>query len=166
MESDQVSKESIEFVFRRAIDLKHFTERNMRRLLRLVLFIHRLRKDHKEHGPERKHGKMKVKDLIRKDEGATYVDVSKTELRDFQKVAKKYGVDFAIVKHNDQNPPVCSVFFKARDQDAISDVIRYYSEKKLMKEHKPSVLEKIKHLKDKVANMPKKVLHRAKERMR
>ena len=75
-------------------------------------------------------------------------------------------MDFAVVKHNDQNPPVYSVFFKARDQDAITDVIRHYTEKKLMKEEKPSLMERLKILKEKVASTPKKVLHRAKERMR
>ena len=119
-----------------------------------------------DRNPAECHGKMSVKQLVRKDEGATNVDISKTELRDFQKVAKKYGVDFAVVKHNDQNPPVCSIFFKARDQDAITDVIRYYTNQKLMKSQKPSLIQKIHNLKDKVAKIPGKVAQRVKGRSR
>ncbi len=164
MQSDQTSKESIEFCYRRALQLKDLTAKNFVRLLKLAKFIHAKVKDSKD--PAEKHGKMKVKDLIRKDEGATSVDVSKTELKDFKRVAKKYGVDFALVKHKGEDKTLYSVFFKAKDQDAITDVIRYYTEKKLMKESRPSLLEHLKELKEKVKNAPHKVLHRAKERSR
>ncbi len=136
------------------------------RLLKLGKFVVTKVKDVVDRDPAECHGKMSVKQLVRKDEGATNVDISKTELRDFQKVAKKYGVDFAVVKHNDQNPPVCSIFFKARDQDAITDVIRYYTNQKLMKSQKPSLIQKIHDLKDKVAKIPGKVAQRVKGRSR
>ena len=62
--------------------------------------------------PKVRHGKMKIKHLIRKDEGATSVDIAKTELRDFQKVAKRYGVDFAVVKHKGswRSPHACYIY--------------------------------------------------------
>ena len=43
-------------------------------------------------------GEMKVKDLIRKDQGAQAIDIDGAGLGDFKKIANKYGVDFAIVK--------------------------------------------------------------------
>ncbi|MBO5621258.1 MAG: PcfB family protein [Butyrivibrio sp.] len=138
----------------------------MVRLLKIGKFVVGKVKEAAFKEPSEAHGKMSIKKLIRKDEGATSVDVAKTDLRDFQRVARKYGVDFAVVRHNDQSPPVYSVFFKARDQDAITDVIRHYTEKKLMKEERPSLMERLKVLKEKVASAPRKVLHRAKERMR
>lgn len=169
MENGQTTQEVIRFCFRGVKEVDAFSEKTMTRLLKIARTVHGGVKKivstiHKE--PEQAHGKMTVKQLIRKDEGATSVDISKTELRDFQKVAKRYGVDFAVVKHKGQDPPVYSVFFKARDQDAITDVIRYYTEKKLMKAQKPSLHEKIKEMKEKIANAPKKVMNRAKERSR
>jgi len=164
MSSDQINQEAITWCFRRAIDGKHLTERTFKRLLKVILSVDK--KIKAARNPRYKHGKMKVKHLIRKDEGATSVDIAKTELRDFQKVAKRYGVDFAVVKHKGSEPPVYSVFFKARDQDAIADVIRYYTEKKLMKEKRPSLHERIKQLKQKLAERPKKTRSKAKEKSR
>ena len=134
------------------------------RLIKLAKFICNKVKESKD--PDIKHGKMKIKDLIRKDEGATCVDVSKTELRDFKRVAKRYGVDFAIVKHKTEDKTLYSVFFKAKDQEAINDLINYYTEKRLMKENRPSLIEHLKELKDKVKNAPHKIINRAKERSR
>lgn len=34
------------------------------------------------------------------------MDVSKTELKRFQKIAKKYGVDFVVVKDENNEPPI------------------------------------------------------------
>ena len=164
MQSDQTTKESIEFCYRRALQAKDLTAKNLVRLIKLAKFICNKVKESKD--PDIKHGKMKIKDLIRKDEGATSVDVSKTELRDFKRVAKRYGVDFAIVKHKTEDKTLYSVFFKAKDQEAINDLINYYTEKRLMKESRPSLMEHLKELKDKVKNAPHKIINRAKERSR
>ena len=64
---------------------------------------------------------------------------------DYCKVAKKYGVDFAVVKDKNSEPPVYTVFFKAKDQDAITNVIKEYTAKKMLdpQKAKPSVLAKL-----------------------
>lgn len=38
------------------------------------------------------HGEMKVRDLIRKDEGAQAIDIDGVGLRDFKRIANKYGM--------------------------------------------------------------------------
>lgn len=100
------------------------------------------------------HGKQTVKELIGQNQGVTSVDVSKTELAGFQKIAKKYGVDFAVVKDKNNVPPVYTIFFKARDKDAIDNIVREYSNKKAKAKERPSVLAKIKHFKELVAKKP------------
>ena len=166
MQNEQLTQEAIRFCYRFTKESYELTEKNVMKLLEVEDNLRQGVKKLLSKDPKVKHGKMKVKQLIRKDEGATSVDIAKTELRDFQKVAKRYGVDFAVVKHKGSEPPAYSVFFKARDQDAIADVIRYYTEKKLMKEKRPSLHEKIKEFKQKLANMPKKTRSKAKEKTR
>lgn len=122
------------------------------------------RKHHK--AGELPHGKQTIKELIGQGQGVTSVDVSKTELKGFQKIAKKYGVDFAIVKDKNNEPPIYTVFFKAKDQDAINNVIREYTNKKMKQKSKPSVLEKLKKFKDMVARRPVKQKTRKKEATR
>ncbi len=122
------------------------------------------RKLHKTDEPP--HGKQSIKELIGQGQGVTSVDVSKTELKGFQKLAKKYGVDFAVVKDKNNEPPIYTVFFKAKDQDAINNVIREYTNKKMKQKSKPSVIEKLKKFKDMVAKRPVKQKTRKKEATR
>ena len=111
------------------------------------------------------HGKMSVKKLIRKDQGAQSMDIDGMGLGDFKRIANKYGVDFAIVKSTEQKPPKYSVFFKARDADAINAVVNEYTAKQLRisREGRTSILEKLRKFKDIVAQMPKKVVEKLKE---
>ena len=89
-------------------------------------------------------------------------------LKDFQKIAKKYGVDFAVVKDKNVNPPVYTIFFKAKDMDAVTKILQDYSEKQMRKPSKvkQSVLGKLKKFKKIVADIPKKAVEKKKERSR
>ncbi len=114
------------------------------------------------------HGEMSVKDLIRKDQGAQVMDIDGLGLRDFRKIANKYGVDFAIVKSKELDQPTYSVFFKARDADAITAVVNEYTAKQLRieKEGRPSILAKLKKFKELIASIPRKPLVKNKEEVR
>ena len=41
-------------------------------------------------------GKQSVKELIGQGQGVTNIDIAKTDLKGFEKVARKYGIDYAI----------------------------------------------------------------------
>ena len=112
------------------------------------------------------HGKMSVKQLIRKDQGVQSVDIDGLGLGDFKRVANKYGVDFAIVKSTELDPPKFTVFFKARDADAITAVVNEYTARqlKLQKEGRPSILKKLRKFKEFVASLPKKAVEKRKDR--
>ena len=113
-------------------------------------------------------GKQSVKTLIRQGQGVSSIPLSDDGLKDFQKIAKKYGVDFAVVKDKNQDPPVYTVFFKAKDMDAITRILQDYSAKQVKKAsvEKTSVLEKLKKFKEIVAAIPRKVAEKKKERSR
>ncbi len=74
-------------------------------------------------------GKQSVKTLIRQGQGVSSIPLADEGLKDFQKIAKKYGVDFAVVKDKNSEPPIYTVFFKAKDQDAITRILDDYSAK-------------------------------------
>lgn len=111
-------------------------------------------------------GKQSVKTLIRQGQGVTSIPLADEGLKDFQKIARKYGVDFAVVKDKNSEPPVYTVFFKAKDQDAITRILQDYSDKQIKKPSigKGSILEKLKKFKEIVAAIPKKVAEKKKER--
>ena len=87
---------------------------------------------------EPKHGKQSVKELIRQNQGVSNLAIDSTGIRGFERVARKYGVDFAIRKDRSHSPPRYLVFFKARDVDAITSAFEEYTAKR-MRRQKPSV---------------------------
>lgn len=114
-------------------------------------------------------GEQSVKELIGQGQGVSSMPIGDKGVRDFKKTCKKYGVDFAIVKDKNEAPPIYTVFFKAKDADAITSVLKEYSAKQMKKQEKkerPSILEKIKKFKDIVAKQPKKEKERRKEHER
>ena len=114
-------------------------------------------------------GEQTVKQLLASGSGVSCMEIDDQSIRDFKKIANKYGVDFAIVKDKTQDPPIYNCFFKGKDADAITQVMKEYSVKLLKKEQKkdrPSVLEKLKHFKEVVAKTPRKAKEKRKEQAR
>lgn len=108
-------------------------------------------------------GKMAVKDLINQGKGAQKIELDGEDALLFNRLAKKYGVDYAIVK--DKETGNYKVFFKAQDADAISDLVADYTRRTLGKEKgaKESILSKLKKLKEKIASLSRKVFEKKKE---
>lgn len=111
-------------------------------------------------------GRQSIKTLIKQGQGVSSIPLADEGLRDFQKIAKKYGVDFAVVRDREKSPPVYTVFFKAKDTDAVTRILQDYSAKQIKKPSvaKTSVLEKLKNFKEIVVAIPKKVAEKKKER--
>ena len=82
-------------------------------------------------------GKQSVKELIGQNQGVSSMPIGDSGIRDFKKIANKYGVDFAIVKDKTEEPPRYTVFFKARDADAITSVLKEYADKQTRRKRLP-----------------------------
>jgi len=108
-----------------------------------------------------KHGKMSVKKLLRQDQQVSRINVDEAGLKDFQKLAKSYGIDFAIVQSKHKEPPEYTCFFKAKDREAIDNLLEDYMERNLHK--KKSVIAKIKEKLMKIAKSPNKAKEKFKE---
>ena len=109
-------------------------------------------------------GKQTVKELIGQGQGISNIDIAKTDLKGFERVARKYGIDYAIRKDASEQPQKYLVFFKAKDADAMTAAFNEYSQKALRKDERPSVMEQIKKYKALVAALPGKVINRDKQR--
>ena len=70
--------------------------------------------------PKIYHGKQSVKQLVRQGAGVSNIEVTDGNIKSFERVARKYGVDFALKKDVSSQPPRYLVFFKSRDADASS----------------------------------------------
>ena len=98
-------------------------------------------------------GQQTVKQLARQGAGVSNIEVSDKNIKAFEGVARKYGVDFAIKKDVSESPPRWLVFFKGRDADAIMSAFKEFSAKQLNKTaEKPSIIENMCELMEKVKN--------------
>ena len=109
-------------------------------------------------------GKQSVRMLLRQNRGVSSVEIDKTNIRGFERYAKKYGIDYAIRKDNSEMPPRYLVFFKAPDVEAFNAAFKEYSASLLSKTKRPSVLEKLYELVQAAAELPGKVRRKEQER--
>lgn len=113
---------------------------------------------------EKPDGRQTIQQLIGQNQGVTNIDISQTDLKGFEKYARKYGVDYAITKDKSVFPPKYLVFFKACDADAMTAAFNAYSAEVLAKSKRPSTLSKLHKLIDAVKSIPTKVTSRDKQR--
>ena len=111
-------------------------------------------------------GKQSIDELIKQNQGVSSMVVGDEGIRTFEKIARKYGVDFAIMKDKNEKPPVYTAFFKARDTDAMEAVVNEYSMKMMKIKERPSVIAKLKYFIEIARNRPLKNRNRAQEMTR
>lgn len=106
------------------------------------------------------HGKQSVKSLVKQGAGVQNIEITEKNIKSFEAVARKYGVDFALKK--DPSEGKYLVFFKARDADALNAAFAEYTAKTLNRTmEKPSLRKQLAHFKEMVKNL---VNDRAKNR--
>ena len=87
-------------------------------------------------------GKQTVKQLIGQNQGVSNIEINERNIKSFERVARKYGVDYAVKKDKSGSIPKYLVFFKARDADALTAAFMEFTSK-LHKRGKPSVVEQL-----------------------
>ena len=110
------------------------------------------RKNKKVKEPVIPRGKQSVKNLAKQDQGLSNIEVTDKNIKSFERVAKKYGVDFAIKKDKSLSPPKYLVFFKGRDADAITSAFTEFTAKTMKKAERPSALAQLKKFAQLVKN--------------
>ena len=118
-------------------------------------------------GPVVPHGKQTVKQLIGQNAGVSNMEITDSNIRSFDRVARKYGVDYAVKKDRSVSPPKYLVFFKARDADALTAAFTEFTAKTVNRAKKPSILSQLRKFKEVVkANVFDRVKHKEQERTR
>lgn len=102
-----------------------------------------------KHHDVKPQGKQSVKKLIGQDAGVSNADLGeKASFREFDQVARKYGVDYAVKRVEKEGKVQHLVFFKARDADAIYSAMTEYTNRwdARHREDRPSIPKLIKAL--------------------
>ena len=120
----------------------------------------------KQKGHQQKQGKMTVQELVGQNAGVSNIEITENNIRSFERVAKKYRVDFAVKKDKTTQPPRYLVFFKGRDADVLTQAFKefVYANETKKSRTRVSVKEKLKQFREVLSQ--KKERERVKEQKR
>ena len=107
--------------------------------------------NHRKQKAQKTHGKTSVKKLVGGGMGVSSIEVTDGNIKSFERVAKKYNVDFAIKKDKTCEPPKYLVFFKGKDADAVAQAFKEFVYGNEKKKGRVSLREKLKRFKDAVS---------------
>ena len=71
------------------------------------------------------------------------LDFNDLSIREFDRIARKYGVDYAVKRDRSSDPPKFLIFFKSRDSGALTAALEEYTQKQVHKASRPSVLQRL-----------------------
>ena len=100
-------------------------------------------------------GKQSLKHLARQNAGLASIEISDKNIKSFTHVAKKYHVDFALKKDTTAEQSRYLVFFKSRDADAITAAFQEFASRKMSREEKSSIRERLTQAKEQAAEKTK-----------
>lgn len=106
-------------------------------------------------------GKQSVKHLVQQGAGVSNIEITDGNIKSFERVARKYGIDFALKKDVTTQPPRYLVFFKSKDADALTAAFREYSGKvvKNQAKNKPSIYKQLVKLQEALKDITKSLSH-------
>ena len=88
-------------------------------------------------------GKQSMDKLMKQNAQLSNIEITDGNIKSFERVAKKYSIDFSLKKDVNADPPRYYVFFKARDADVMTAAFKEYTGQSLNKDKKPSVRKKL-----------------------
>lgn len=148
----------------KTVTLSTTTTKMTAKVLLKLIKMYLAHQKNKKLNPDIPQGKQTVKQLAKQNQGMTSVEIDNGNIKAFERVARKYGVDFALKKDATQTPPKFLVFFKAKDQDAITAAFTEFSAQMIKKASRPSVLAQLRDIKEKIKDIVvDKVKHKDKE---
>lgn len=127
-----------------AVSTTKLTARTLWRAFRWYLMHRNQKRIRKQMKHPYEEGKQSVNDLMKSGVSTDKIELPDGSAKDFCKIAKKYGVDYAIRKDKTQDPPRYIIFFKAKDTEVLDQVVKDYMSVTDKKNKKKSVREQLK----------------------
>lgn len=112
-----------------------------RALAKAMRKVLELRKN-KNLSSHQKTGKQNIKQLIRQNAGVSNIELTNSNIKSFDRTARKYGIDYAVKKDRLSTPTKYLVFFKSRDADAMTAAFTEFSKRTLRKEKQKQSVKK------------------------
>lgn len=121
-------------------------------LTKLLAEIEKKQQSKKMGGQNRcKRGKQSIKSLQQSGAQLTNIVVTDNNIKSFDRVARKYGIDYSLKKAEKEGKIEYLVFFKAKDVDVMTAAFKEYTGVSLKKEQRQSIRKKLEQAKERVA---------------
>jgi hypothetical protein len=99
-------------------------------------------------------GANSIRRLTGKEGGANSIEVA-GRIRAFERVAKKHGVRYKIMKQKETEPPKWTVYFKGSQADAVTAAFKEFTKDEMRRDGRPSLLAQLAKLKERVSRITK-----------
>ncbi|MCQ2507320.1 MAG: PcfB family protein [Dorea sp.] len=110
-------------------------------------------------------GKMSMKQLMDQKVELKNIPITDQNIKSFDRIARKYGIDYSLKKDVNANPPRYMVFFKAKDVDVMTAAFKEYAGVSMKKKvKKPSVKKKLVKTMQRKAKQRQRVKQKQKSR--
>lgn len=135
-------------------------------LKKLVSEMNQQKSSIRRRSPVTRRGKQSLKQMMKEGSQLTNIEVTDNNIKSFERVARKYGIDYSLKKDSSTSPPRYLVFFRARDVDVMTAAFKEYAGISAEKEKKPkmSIRKKLQIAKDRVAKHREREKSHKKER--
>ena len=100
-------------------------------------------KERQRQEKKKPHGKQTIKQLNEQGAQLTNIEITDNNIKSFDRVARKYGIDYSLKRDTSLDPPRYLVFFKAKDVDVMTAAFKEYAGIELKKKEKESVRKKL-----------------------
>ena len=88
-------------------------------------------------------GKRSLNSMMRDGSQLSNIEVTDSNIRSFEKVARRYGITYSLKKDRSANPPKYLVFFRAKDVDVMTAAFREDTGISIPKERKLSIRNRL-----------------------
>jgi hypothetical protein len=109
-------------------------------------------------------GKQSLKKLTGGGQQVQSVDISKENIGEFDRSAKKFGVGYALKKDLSKEPPEYIVIFKAKDTAMMTAAFKDFTVRKLNRSQKPSIISQLKEIAARLRETVQRTKERCKKR--
>ena len=121
-------------------------------LIKLLAEMDKKKQLQKGKGQCKRTGKQSIKSLQKSGAQITNIVVTDDNIKSFDRVARKYGIDYSLKKVEQEGKTEYLVFFKAKDVDVMTAAFKEYTRETLKKQKRESVRQKLEKVKEELSN--------------
>lgn len=96
-------------------------------------------------------GKQSVRKLMKSGEKLTNIEITDNNIKSFDKIARKYGIDYSLKKDAAEEPPRYFIFFKAKDAEVMNSAFKEFVGREMNRQKKPSVIKRLRTIAREIA---------------